>query len=397
MKILIVNSYYYPNMIGGAEFSIKILAENLAAKGHEVSVLSMDGKPETEVLDFYEINKVKVFRSYSKSLYRRRLQKKKYLKDKIWNGIHSIWNFKMNKDVRKVVDMIEPDIIHTQNLVSMSYWIWKYAKSKNMPVVHTLRDYWLLDPTTNIGQTSEPLVKYFRKYHRYMSDNYVTMVTAPSDRTLEIFKDNNYFSGCPAVRVVNAIPLNYELLTECLKEKSERDENKISFIFAGHLSENKGIKILINAFLKSNTEASLIICGTGELEEWIREKKDKRIIMLGRLRQQDLFEQYRKADVQIVPSVWEEPFGRIVIEAAQYGLPTIGSNRGGIPEIIKQLQYGVVYDVSEDRLIELIKKYSNREYLRKIYALGPQNLEKYSIENQIADFEKLYEKVCKGE
>lgn len=202
MKILIVNSYYYPNMIGGAEFSIKILAENLAAKGHEVSVLSMDGKPETEVLDFYEINKVKVFRSYSKSLYRRRLQKKKHLKDKIWNGIHSIWNFKMNKDVRKVVDMIDPDIIHTQNLVSMSYWIWKYAKSKNIPVVHTLRDYWLLDPTTNIGQTSEPLVKYFRKYHRYMSDNYVTMVTAPSDRTLEIFKDNNYFSGCPAVRVV---------------------------------------------------------------------------------------------------------------------------------------------------------------------------------------------------
>lgn len=39
--------------------------------------------------------------------------------------------------------------------------------------------------------------------------------------------------------------------------------------------------------------------------------------MLGRLSQQDLFEQYRKADVQIVPSVWEEPFGRIVIEAAQ--------------------------------------------------------------------------------
>lgn len=273
MKILIVNSYYYPNMIGGAEFSIKILAENLAAKGHEVSVLSMDGKPETEVLDFYEINKVKVFRSYSKSLYRRRLQKKKHLKDKIWNGIHSIWNFKMNKDVRKVVDMIDPDIIHTQNLVSMSYWIWKYAKSKNIPVVHTLRDYWLLDPTTNIGQTSEPLVKYFRKYHRYMSDNYVTMVTAPSDRTLEIFKDNNYFSGCPAVRVVNAIPFNYELLNECLKEKSERDENKISFIFAGHLSENKGIKILINAFLKSNAEASLIICGTGEMEEGFGRKK----------------------------------------------------------------------------------------------------------------------------
>ena len=39
------------------------------------------------------------------------------------------------------------------------------------------------------------------------------------------------------------------------------------------------------------------------------------------------------ADVAVVPSVWEEPFGLTCIEALAAGLPLITTNRGGIPEI----------------------------------------------------------------
>ncbi len=43
MNILILNTYYYPNIIGGTEESIKLLAEGLSKKGHNVIVLSADG------------------------------------------------------------------------------------------------------------------------------------------------------------------------------------------------------------------------------------------------------------------------------------------------------------------------------------------------------------------
>ena len=71
MKILILNNYYYPNMEGGAEYSVKLLAEALVKIGIDVNVLCMDGEPYRDVLEYETVNGVKVYRSYPKSLYRR--------------------------------------------------------------------------------------------------------------------------------------------------------------------------------------------------------------------------------------------------------------------------------------------------------------------------------------
>ena len=392
MKVLIANNYYFPNMEGGAEFSVKLLAESLVESGCDVYVLSMDGKTNTSFESVEIINGVKVIRCFSKSIYRRRILKDKtHFKDNILNGIHSIWNHAMNENVRKIVDEISPDIIHSNNLVSMSYWIWKYAKKRNIPVVHTLRDYWLLDPTTNIGNTPEVLVYFFRLYNRQLSNKYVSLVTAPSDCTLEIFKEKGYFVNCKKQKIVNAISFDYNLMCEMLEEKLCRNNQKVNFVFAGKVSENKGIKILINSFIKSGVEGNLTICGSGDLETWIKEKNNVQIILKGKLQQEELFEEYRKADVLIVPSLWEEPFGRIVIEGAQYGLPIIGSDRGGIPEIIRELNFGEIFDVTDfEQLLLLIRKFSNREYLRTFLLRGPKNLDQYSVSTQTKHFIEIY-------
>lgn len=394
MKVLIANNYYFPNMEGGAEFSIKLLAENLVKKGCDVYVLSMDGKQKLFNDSVEVINGVKVIRVYSKPIYRRRILKdKSHFIDKFLNGVHSIWNWSMDKKVREIIDEIRPDIIHSNNLVSMSYWIWKYAKKSSIPVVHTLRDYWLLDPTTNIGGTPEILAFFFRIYHRRLSNKYVNLVTSPSDRTLEIFKEKGYFIKCDQQKIVNAIDFDYNLLNKILKDKLNRSSKKVNFIFAGKVSENKGIKILINAFIKSNVKGSLTICGSGDLNVWIEKKNNKQIILKGRLSQEELFEEYRKADVLIVPSLWEEPFGRIVIEGAQYALPIIGSDRGGIPEIIRELNFGEIFDITKERqLLELIQKFSNRNYLKNYLLRGPENLNQYSVFIQVKHFIEIYKR-----
>src|SRR5690606_20049215 len=45
-----------------------------------------------------------------------------------------------------------------------------------------------------------------------------------------------------------------------------------------------------------------------------------------------------------IPSLWHEPFGRVIFEAYAYGVPVIGTNRGGIPEIIEEGNTGFIYD-----------------------------------------------------
>ncbi len=59
MKILIVNSYYYPNMVGGTENSVKLLAENLKNAGNDVAVYCIDGN---EKIKKEIINGVAIYR-----------------------------------------------------------------------------------------------------------------------------------------------------------------------------------------------------------------------------------------------------------------------------------------------------------------------------------------------
>ena len=118
MKVLIVNMYYFPNMIGGAEHSTKLLAEHMVLAGNEVHVLTMDGKPNSSVLTADYINGVWVHRSYSSNIYRRRIARdKSHPVDSLMNGFHSIFNLRMNKDIKTVIKFIQPEVIHTQNLV----------------------------------------------------------------------------------------------------------------------------------------------------------------------------------------------------------------------------------------------------------------------------------------
>lgn len=395
MKILIANMYYAPNLMGGAEYSVKLLAEQLASLGHEVNVVTLDGekkksgKPEAQ-------GKVTVYRFYDKSIYTRRIlgdKSKKY--QKVMNGLHSLKNPKLDLKLKKLLKKLKPDVIHTNNLVSMSYGIWEIANELNIPVVHTLRDYWLLDPRTVFDENPGLAIQLFRNYTRNKTNNSPILVTAPSESTLKIFANFNYFQYQYAQCVPNALNFDNAKLEKATSQKQKR-EGPVTFIFAGTLTENKGIHILVEAFQRANTDAKLVICGEGPLEDWIKEKS-KNVELKGKLKQEDLFKEYEKADVLVAPSLWAEPFGRIVLEAVQYGMPVIGSDAGGIPETIRHLNCGSIYEARDvDALTALIKAYSNREILKDYLAHPPVNTDDYSLERQADSFLELYRKAAEN-
>ena len=66
MKILLVNTYYYPEIYGGAEYCVKKLAEELKQQGHTVKVLCTGCEANREVIDGID-----VIRVVSKKLCRR--------------------------------------------------------------------------------------------------------------------------------------------------------------------------------------------------------------------------------------------------------------------------------------------------------------------------------------
>ena len=331
MNILMVHTFYYPNIHGGAEMSIKLLAEGLNKEGNNIAVFSIDGKEK--VISTEEINGIKIYRSDSGNFkfYDEKDNIKVY--KKLINRLIGMNNLYVGRNLKKVIKEFNPDIIHINNITGISSVIWKTIKKEKIRMIQTARDYWIVNPVEE--EKAKQILRRIQiwLHHKiYKKRSYlVDCITAPSKVALEKVLETGYFKGAKEEYVYNPIDINIQKTQKIIEEKNKIDSGKVKFIYAGRYSKEKGIDNLLKAFEKiNNPNISLEFCGKGNEEKIINLycKKDTRIKNNGMLDEEGLAKKYTESDVIIVPSIWEEPFGRVVVEANQYGLPVIGSNRG---------------------------------------------------------------------
>ena len=84
----------------GTENSIKILAENLVQLGNNVTIYTLDGEKILDLNNPEIINKVKIYRGYSKEAYNTWKYNKRSIKSIITNRWHFLYNLKSNRDIR---------------------------------------------------------------------------------------------------------------------------------------------------------------------------------------------------------------------------------------------------------------------------------------------------------
>jgi glycosyltransferase involved in cell wall biosynthesis len=121
-----------------------------------------------------------------------------------------------------------------------------------------------------------------------------------------------------------------------------------TIVYAGGMSPQKGVEILLDAFLlvlKQLPDARLTYAGRGKLLAKLKEKTrkygiDKSVDFLGFVGHDRISEVYYKGHIFVMPSIWSEQFGLVGCEALACGLPVIASNIGGIPEWLKDGQWG---------------------------------------------------------
>jgi glycosyltransferase involved in cell wall biosynthesis len=178
-------------------------------------------------------------------------------------------------------------------------------------------------------------------------------------------------------------------------------------LFVGRLVHEKGILLLVNAFpfiLEKVPEARLIICGTGYLENIIKEKLYQlnihhQVLMTGFLSQEKLVDYYTLADVAIFPSVYE-PFGIVTLEAMSTRTPVIVSNVGGLSELVKdgvnglKVRPGNIEDIVEKVILLL----SNKEFAEELAEQGSNNILNGKSWSKIAEMTKeLYQEILAGD
>ncbi|MBU0757535.1 MAG: glycosyltransferase [Nanoarchaeota archaeon] len=364
MKFLFTTSFYPPYHLGGDAVHVKYLAEALAKKGHDVHVLFS--------VDAYLFKKKGSFKGIEnqKNLTFHALVSPIRSIEPILNYTFTTMPYTLNK-FSKLVKKENFDVVHHHNISLLGESILK----RRGPYVnlYTAHDYWLVCPKYNLfreGQICKekkgcffcclkdrkpyPFVRFLPIFKKHLHD--LDAVICPSDFMRKVISTE--INNC--ITLYNFLKIQNRTI---VKENHDR-----YYFFAGALEPEKGILELIKVFKKNNKK--LVIAGDGPLRGEVETEAFDNISYVGWQKQEDIFSLLAGCQALIIPSVCAENFPTVALEALYYGKPVIGSNNGGIPEIIKKIDKSLVFN-NLSELSKIIGSFNasefNEEKIKRIY------------------------------
>lgn len=175
--------------------------------------------------------------------------------------------------------------------------------------------------------------------------------------------------------------------------------------FAGRLVPEKGVSVLLQAFARAKAqvpEAQLLIAGQGVEEPTLRTLAEElgvatSINWLGHLPRNDMEQYFDSAWVQVVPSLWAEPFGNVTTEAMMRGTAVIASTVGAQPEIVSDGETGfLVMPNDVDALAAaLLRLLFNPALAEQMGQMGRRRALTHFSENRRTEhFLEIYQQLC---
>lgn len=176
---------------------------------------------------------------------------------------------------------------------------------------------------------------------------------------------------------------------------------------AGRINRWKGQKLFVDAAEIVNKQMPDVIFKIAgdvysgeehikeELIQYIADKKlEDTVFLLGQINDMRCF--YSNIDLFVLPSTQPEPFGLVIIEAMEYGLPIVATNHGGPVEIITDGVDGYLVDYEKadqmaKRIIELISDAKKRYQMGKMGQIKKR--EQFSVSAMVKGIERVFEEV----
>ncbi len=349
-RVLLVNKFYYPR---GGDCVVVLNTESLLREnGVEARVFAMS-YPQNLPAHYQDQFASRVTFSGSKS--------------EQWTALKRTLGL---GDVRTrfeaVLDDFKPDVVHMHNIHSyLSPVVGSLAHKRGIRVVWTLHDYKLLCPRYDCLLAGKPCEKCFGGAkgnvitHRCMKGSLPASVVAWLEalkwNRSRLEKNTDIFI-CPSQFMANKmksggfdsrklIVLNNFLDPVKLRQYQALDPNAARedyYCFVGRISAEKGIEDLLE--VASRLPYRLKVAGTGTLEPAMRLKYAdcKHIEFLGMLDAPEVAHLLAGARLSVMPSQCYENNPLSVVESLCAGTPVVGSDIGGIPELIDS-ENGIVF------------------------------------------------------
>jgi glycosyltransferase involved in cell wall biosynthesis len=282
-----------------------------------------------------------------------------------WNRIRalvsSLYSISAANTIAALIRDVNPDVVHIHNLYPLiSPSVLVVCRKARVPVVMTCHNYRLTCPIAlnfragricyrcRFGREFWCLLKncrgdiveslafalrnFLARKGRFFLDNVTVFVALNSFQKRWLVE-----SGFPSSRVC-VLPhmVSFE-------HTGSRDSNGQYIAYAGRISAEKGIKVLIEA-MRLTPEYLLRIAGDYSGMPELLSSAPPNVQFMGQLNSIQLSKFYQEARFLVVPSICLEPFPLVVGEAMSFGLPIIASRLGGLPEMIHDGVNGLLFE-----------------------------------------------------
>ena len=306
-------------------------------------------------------------------------------------GFKSVYNRDTVRDIQKILDENHVDfaLIHnTSPMISNSVYgvlskngvkIYKYLQNYNLMCLNGALDAGedcvrcMRNPLIGTRKKcyKKSLIYSLQKFVAAMQMRWHYLSKIDCYIAISNFVKNKHVTFGIPEKKIKVIYHFCDAPARIVSNRGAQNDNRY-IIYMGRLSREKGILTLVEA-VASLPAIDLKILGKGEMEEeirgYIRENNLKNIEFLGYKTGVEKDNIVGNALALVAPSEWEEPFGRIVIEAYQVGTPVVASALGGMIELVDDGVTGytfvpgnvrslrekleMIWNLSDDRIYEM--------------------------------------------
>jgi glycosyltransferase involved in cell wall biosynthesis len=344
MKILMVTPFYYP-VIGGTESFIESISTKLNEKGITTDIMTSNVDQKWKPWSISQIKKSTIEKVNGLNVIR--ISALTFLPTRLM--------FRVNFIPGRFLDKIEDyDILHFHNDIDLSFPL--FSRSINKPKVfhchclHLTFDSYKRNPV-------------HRRLFIRLAEVYIVQTNFLRKMLVEL--------GIPKSKV-KVLPngINTEKFRPNEKVKAEN-----LLLFVGRLDPKKGLPILLKAlnYLKINVQ--LVIIGPPSrpwffkellmLIRAVNEKTVHKVMYLGVLKTDDVIKWYQRASIFVCPSL-SELFGIVNLEALACATPVVATNVGGIPEVVRNGEHGILVPPNDaEKLAEAIEYLLNNKDVRR--------------------------------
>ena len=384
MKILIASDLHYPTINGVATFS-RNLAHGMAARGHDVLVIapSQTGRRYKEVDENYVIVRT----------------------DSVPFPFYQNFRFSLYpaREVKKIINDFDPDIIHIQMLLGISQAVMRYGNKLGIPIVstnHAMPEN-LMDNLKLLAPVSRPINSIIKSYGaRFHSKS--DLITMPTQSAIDMFMSNTDKITVPIIPVSNGIDLSRFAPTPAPKDVYERfhlPSHAPIVSYVGRLDAEKHLPVLMKAFTQIKQAvpaAHLLVVGHGTEESNLKHMArrlgiDDDVTLTGRVSDDDIVALHKVGTVFCMPSPAELQ-SIATLEAMASGKPVVAVDAGALGELCQDGRNGFLTRQDDDEaiakgVIRLLEDTSLRE------KMGHESLaiaKTHDIQTTFDIFEKIY-------